>query len=147
MGILGHSPAARRSLRLPQRFHTRAPLAPNSSDHNHLLGTGNRVHWGKGVNIETDNSLGGSRLGEPSAFLQRRARLLFGDGKQTNMNLAEPSRLENCNEQLRLSDCHRGTALARQPLKLSAGPFTAAKRNPEQSMLEVLGCCLSLRLL
>ena len=105
------------------------------------------MHRGKGVNLETDNSLGGSRLGEPLAFLQRRARLLFGDGEQTSMNLAEPSRLENCNERLRLSDCHRGTALARQPLKLSAGSFTATKGNPEQSMLEVLGCCLSLRLL
>ena len=51
-------------------------------------GRGNRVHRGKGVNLETDNSLGRSRLGEPSAFLQRRARLLFGDGEQTNMNLA-----------------------------------------------------------
>ena len=51
-------------------------------------GRGNRVHRGKGVNLETDNSLGGSRLGEPSAFLQRRARLLFGDGEQTNMKLA-----------------------------------------------------------
>jgi len=51
-------------------------------------GRGNRVHRGKGVNLEADNSLGGSRLGEPSAFLQRRARLLFGDGEQTNMNLA-----------------------------------------------------------
>ena len=71
-------------LHLPQRFHSRASLAPNSSDHNHSLKSGTGAK-GQGANLETYNSLGDyCHLGEPWDFLQRRARLLFGDGGRSS---------------------------------------------------------------